>query len=129
MPHYDQLSAELGRVVPELRIPVETEKRWWKGETPGQHVVFGNILPPFLIEELQSDDRPELLARAFSFLEELGQKPRCAAGGGRSTVCVGEPVRRAALVEAFEQAAGSRVTAAAEVVLRCLSPGSLTKPA
>jgi hypothetical protein len=72
---YDQLTAELGRVLPELRIPVETEKRWWSGETPGQHVVFGNVLLPFLIEELERGDRPEVLSRAFSFLEDLARNP------------------------------------------------------
>jgi hypothetical protein len=72
---YNRLTAELARVLPELRIPVETEKRWWKGEAPGQHVVFGNILLPFLVQELERGDRPEVLSRAFSFLENLARNP------------------------------------------------------
>ena len=73
MVRYDQLTATLARAVPELRIPVETEKRWWKGETPGQHVVFGDILSPFLVAELERGDRPELLTRIFALLEEMAR--------------------------------------------------------
>ena len=72
---YDQLTAELARALPELRVPVETEKRWWKGETPGQHVLFGDILSPFLTQELERGDRPEVLSRAFSFVEQLARDP------------------------------------------------------
>jgi hypothetical protein len=75
MVQYGQLTAELARAVPELRIPVESEKRWWKGETPPQHVVFGNLLSAFLVEELQRGGRPEVLARAFAFLEEMAGSP------------------------------------------------------
>ena len=72
---YEHLPAALVRAVPELRVPFEQEKRWWGKEPPPPHVVFGNLLSPFLAAELARGSRPEVLARLFAFVEELAQHP------------------------------------------------------
>ena len=72
---YDDLSEALIRAVPELRMPYEIERKAWRGEKPGQHVMFGNIVPPFLASELQDLRRRDVLKRAFSFFEDMANDP------------------------------------------------------
>ncbi len=72
---YEDLAEALVQAVPELRIPYETEKKYWRGEKPPQHVVFGNIVPPFLASELQGGERKDVLHRAFSFFEAMADDP------------------------------------------------------
>lgn len=68
---YENLSEALIRAVPELRVPYEIERKAWRGEKPPQHVMFGNIVPPFLAEEFQRGRRKTVLRRAFAFFESM----------------------------------------------------------
>jgi hypothetical protein len=72
---YDELSEALILAVPELRVPYEIEKKTWRGEKPPQHVIFGNIVPPFLEAELQQGQRKDVLQRVFSYLEDMASHP------------------------------------------------------
>ena len=71
----DNLSEALIRAVPELRVPYEIEKKAWRDEKSPPHVMFGNIVPPFLEAELQRGQRKDVLQRAFTFLEDMASHP------------------------------------------------------
>lgn len=79
---YDNLSPLLIELVPSLRPAYEAELAQWGGDTPGQHIVYGLVLDPYLISLLKRDNRgaseEETLQRIFTFLEELAthQDPR-----------------------------------------------------
>ena len=69
----DGAVAELLEVVPELKQDYETELNLWKGEKPGAHIIFGNVLNPYLISQLQMGEE-KTLNRIFDFLEHLATK-------------------------------------------------------
>ena len=75
MLEYDRLSEQLIKVVPEIRIPYETELRVWRTDVPGQHIIFGDLLAPFLVAELERGKRKKLLRRIFDLLEEMATDP------------------------------------------------------
>src|SRR3990172_1986422 len=68
---YDDLSRALIERVPELQARYDAELRAWGDETPGPHIVFGDVLYPALAAALRSNEREELIKRSFAFLEEL----------------------------------------------------------
>jgi len=70
---YEKLDTELLMVLPELRERYKEESRWWKGEHPGQHIIFGDLLNPFLIVLLERGGDHALLKRAFAFLEKMAK--------------------------------------------------------
>jgi hypothetical protein len=67
----DHLLAE----VPELRPGYEEELKLWLPDKPGPHVVYGNLLTPYLIELLEQNTDTATLWRVFSFLEQLAASP------------------------------------------------------
>jgi len=68
---YGNLDKRLVEMIPELRVPYESERRWWKGEKPGQHIIVGDILTPFLRTLLDGGGKLETITRVFAYLEEL----------------------------------------------------------
>ncbi|ERK29123.1 DUF7674 family protein [Clostridium intestinale] len=68
---YCNLSKELIICIPELRTIYEQELELWDGEDPGAHNIFGDVLNPFLIQELRKNIKGELLERIFEFLEKM----------------------------------------------------------
>src|SRR5262245_34679321 len=62
---YQDLSAALLAKVPEFRIPFEQLRRTYGGDKPGQHIVFGDIVSPFLEEHLKNREDREVLTRIF----------------------------------------------------------------
>ena len=69
--HYDQLGAMLVREMPELGNLYGRELEWWGEETPGPHVVYGDVLTPYIIQLLESGEDAEAIKRAFGLLERL----------------------------------------------------------
>jgi hypothetical protein len=64
----------LAEAIPELRAALDRELLWWSGDAaaPPQHIIFGSVLVPFLVDKLragQEDD--EAVQRAFTFVERL----------------------------------------------------------
>jgi len=68
---YDELSKTLVEAFPEIQERYEKELDWWGSEKPGQHIVYGDIFTPYLVELLEADRDTERLQRAFELLEEL----------------------------------------------------------
>jgi len=72
---YSGLSQRLLEAVPELRIPYEQQLKVSSGEDPGAHIVFGDVLAPYLILLLESGQREDTVRRIFELLEELAVHP------------------------------------------------------
>ena len=72
---YSDLSKRLLEAVPELRIPYEQQLKISSGEDPGPHIVFGDVLAPYLVFLLESGQREDIVRRIFEFLEELAVHP------------------------------------------------------
>ncbi len=58
---------------PEIVPRYEKELQAWKGKTPGQHIVFADILAPYLIELIDSPRSEKRVRSAFEFLESLAE--------------------------------------------------------
>jgi hypothetical protein len=56
--------------LPELREAYEKELQWWGAETPGVHVIYGDVLNPYLDQALAVGDT-STLRRVFEFIELL----------------------------------------------------------
>jgi hypothetical protein len=69
--HYDNVAGALVEVLPELRAGYEAELRQWGDEPPGPHVIFGDILNPYLLDLLRSGRQEDTLRQIFQFLECL----------------------------------------------------------
>ncbi len=67
----DTLGEALVEAVPELCADYEENKSFYSEEAFKDHLIYGMVLNPSLIEWLNKNDNPELLIRVFDFLEEL----------------------------------------------------------
>ena len=74
---YKQINEALVDALPELRDKYEEELAAW-GEEMGPHVIYGDLLNPYLAQLLDApDDRRtnETLRRVFGFLDQLLAHP------------------------------------------------------
>jgi hypothetical protein len=69
--HYDNVVDALLEAVPELRAGYEAECRHGVDEPLGPHVIFGDVLNPYLLGLLGADRPDAKLRRVFQFLERL----------------------------------------------------------
>jgi hypothetical protein len=69
--HYANMAEALIEAVPDLRAPYAEELRVWGDELPGPHIIFGDVLNPYLIKLLDSHHTTEQLQKVFEFLELL----------------------------------------------------------
>lgn len=70
---FARINEALVRAVPELRGKYAEETDAW-GEEMGPHVIYGDVLNPYLTDLLQAGDDPtaeEALGRIFAFLERM----------------------------------------------------------
>lgn len=67
---FENIAEKLVEVVPELQQSYELELEWWGTEQPGAHIIFGDLLNPYLISLLESHNQP-ILKQIFTFLELL----------------------------------------------------------
>jgi hypothetical protein len=72
---YEDMTDLLVARVPELRKEIDEIRDWWAPEVPGQHVVYGDVLTPYLERLLQTGEHEERLRYLFTFLEELAENP------------------------------------------------------
>ena len=68
---YEDLSLKLIDEFPELGQAYRRELEWWGSETPGQHIIYGDLFTPHVVGLLRSGDDPAAIARAFGLLEQM----------------------------------------------------------
>lgn len=70
---YEQAGEKLVEFVPELEDVYQRELDSWGSERPGPHVLYEDILVPFINELLAStgDESDATLRRVFEFVERL----------------------------------------------------------
>lgn len=67
---YELVSEKLVLFIPELQDAYERELEWWGSEVPGPHVLYAQIVSPY-ISELLVTGTDEALKRVFDFVEHL----------------------------------------------------------
>jgi hypothetical protein len=67
---YERLNDQMVDAIPTLDVAYQSELDWWDDEPAPSHVIFGQILNPYLTERLVAGDR-EALTEVFTFLERM----------------------------------------------------------
>lgn len=67
---FDNMSDTLLDKFPELKTSYAEERKFWDDEEPGPHIVYGDILMPF-IRKLIDDGDEKKLQEVFNFLEKV----------------------------------------------------------
>jgi hypothetical protein len=67
----DDLNRMLVRRFPALVDGYLEAKRLWGGEEPGPHIVYGDVLVPFIRATLAQEASADQLGAVMEFLEEL----------------------------------------------------------
>lgn len=86
---YLTLVDRLLEVVPELRDAYNEELEWWAPDQAGPHIIYGDLLNPYLTNLLESGGNPDALKRIFGLLEEIIGNPN-------------EPIRSVAAASVLE---------------------------
>ena len=68
---YDDLNVWLIEQIPELEDAYKRETEWWGQETPGPHIIYGDVLTPYIIQLLESAQDTLATKRAFRVLETM----------------------------------------------------------
>ena len=68
---YEDLGSKLIVAIPELEDLYRKELEWWGEETPGPHVIYGDVLTPHIVRLLESGTDVDAIRRAFGLLETL----------------------------------------------------------
>lgn len=66
---YNNIVNNMLMAIPEVRPVFEKELEWWSEVLP--HIVFGDVLNPYLLELLKSDKEIDALKRIFDFFEQM----------------------------------------------------------
>ena len=70
---YADLNCILEKRFPHLSSRISHYLNMFDGSSPGSHILYGNVLSPYVKELLKSDRDPTALSQVFSFYEELAQ--------------------------------------------------------
>ena len=68
---FDNMAQKLVETIPEIAQECECDLRYWQNHMNMAHIIYGDVLNPFVISLLVSGTREELLTRIFTFLERL----------------------------------------------------------
>ena len=69
--NHKSLSNELIEFIPELENEYRKEIEYFDGKFPGNHIIFGNIVNPFLLNLLEEEKNKNLIKRFFTFFEKM----------------------------------------------------------
>jgi hypothetical protein len=72
---YANVAEALVEAVPDVRGRYEEERCLWGDEKPGPHIIFGDVLTPYLIDLLNLERQEGKLREVFEFLERLANHP------------------------------------------------------
>ena len=65
-----ELNYMLIQWIPEIAEAYEKEIEWQEGDETGSHIIFGDVLVPYIIK-LVEDQEGEALKKIFDFIENL----------------------------------------------------------
>lgn len=68
---YGELGTRLIEEIPELEDAYRKLLDWWGEDTPGPHIVYGDVLTPYIVRMLESGDDPAAIRKAFGLVEAL----------------------------------------------------------
>ena len=71
---YETMCGDLANLLPVLKAKYDASVASWHKETghvPGPHVIYGEVLNPYLVSLLESGSEWVQLRRVFDFLEHL----------------------------------------------------------
>jgi hypothetical protein len=68
---YEQLGDRLVEVLPELAPGYQAMLEHWGDDKPGPHIVYGDLLSPWLFQMLETCEEAETLKAIFGLMEEL----------------------------------------------------------
>lgn len=71
MMNFDTVVKELIKEIPEIKPFYNSVLKQWHGEEPVPHIIFEDVLNPYLINLLKIDEDKELISRIFAFLEKM----------------------------------------------------------
>ena len=78
---YDALADLLMKSVPQISEACNREIAYWTDENPGPHILYADILSPYICEKLRSiSDAKQELSEIFEFLENLAADPNTEIG-------------------------------------------------
>jgi hypothetical protein len=67
---YYSLNQKLVDAFPELQSAYQSQLDWWAPETPGPHVMYGDVLNPFIVSSIERLD-DSVLRRVATYLEQI----------------------------------------------------------
>lgn len=73
MLNYDNLVQQMLEAVPEIKPHYEKELEWW--DEILSHIVFGDVINPYIISLLKNSQDLDILQRAFQFFEIMANCP------------------------------------------------------
>ncbi|BCZ47995.1 hypothetical protein psyc5s11_40620 [Clostridium gelidum] len=68
---FDTVVEELIKEIPEVKPFYDMVLKQWHGEEPGPHIIFEDVLNPYLVNLLKINEDRELIIRIFNFLEKM----------------------------------------------------------
>jgi hypothetical protein len=68
---FENMAERLIEEFPELTEKYRSVVDWWGEEVPGPHIIFGDVLNPYIITLIDSGRDDEKLKDIFKFLESL----------------------------------------------------------
>jgi len=71
--NYNNVDEELLKILPELRPLYDRELESWKGQKPGQYIIFEDLLRSYILPLLDSRENDEVMRRIFGFFESMAE--------------------------------------------------------
>lgn len=65
-----EFNLRLIEALPEIKDRYDEEVEWQEGDDTGSHVVFGDVLTPYLLENIKAKNI-NIVKMVFDFLEEM----------------------------------------------------------
>ena len=89
------LNIMLTELLPEIKASYDEEVSWQEGDETGSHVVFGDVLLPYILKSIESENT-QCLIKCFKMIEKISEgrkenlkwKERGKRIGGYNFKCV-----------------------------------------
>lgn len=72
---YTKLANIVLTLVPDLKKSMKEEAHWWGKDQPPQHVLFGDIILPFMIQAIKNHEDVERFRPLFEMFDMMATHP------------------------------------------------------